>query len=73
MTMLKVIEVLAQSNAQLLGAVLNNVDVPRGAYYYDSYYSYQQYYYYAEDGTKRKRSKKERRRRENTGSHKATA
>ena len=69
----RAIEVLAQSNAQLLGVVLNNVDVPRGAYYYDSYYRYQQYYYYAEDGTKRKRSKKERRRREDTGSHKATA
>ena len=69
----RAVEVLAQSNGRLLGAVLNNVDVPRGAYYYDSYYRYQQYYYYAEDGAKRKRSKKERRRSEDTGSHKASA
>ncbi len=69
----RAIEVLAQSNAQLLGCVLNNVDVPRGAHYYDSYYRYQQYYYYAEDGAKRKRTKRERRRKDDTGSHKATA
>ena len=69
----RAIEVLAQSNAQLLGCVLNNVDVPRGAYYYDSYYRYQQYYYYTEDGARRKRTKKSRRQGEDTGSHKATA
>ena len=69
----RAIEVLAHSNAQLLGCVLNNVDVPRGAYYYDSYYRYQQYYYYAEDGAKRKRTKKKRRSHDDTGSHKATA
>jgi len=68
----RALEILAHSNARLLGAVLNNVDVPRGAYYYDSYYQYQQYYYYAEDGTKRKRSKKQRKRRR-ADSHKATA
>ncbi|MFH1731254.1 MAG: polysaccharide biosynthesis tyrosine autokinase [Planctomycetota bacterium] len=68
----RALEILAHSNAQLLGAVLNNVDVPRGAYYYDTYYQYQQYYYYAEDGTKRKRSKKQRKRR-GADSHKATA
>jgi len=54
-------EVLANSGGKLLGTVLNNIDVPRGAYYYDSYYYYQQYYYYAEDGTKRKKQKKRER------------
>ena len=68
----RALEILAHSNAQLLGAVLNNVDVPRGAYYYDTYYQYQQYYYYAEDGTKRTRRKKQRKKR-SAGSHKATA
>ena len=65
----RAIEVLANSGGRFLGAVLNNVDVPRGAYhYYDSYYYYQQYYYYGDDGGKRKRRKKVDR-----GSHKATA
>ncbi len=72
----RALEILAQSNGRLLGAVLNNVDVPRGAYYYDTYYRYHQYYYYSEDGTKRKRRRKERRekRRPRDGDeHRATA
>jgi len=65
----RAVEVLANSGGRFLGAVLNNVDVPRGAYhYYDSYYYYQQYYYYGDDGGKRKRRKRAER-----GSHKATA
>ncbi len=64
----RAVEVLANSGGRLLGAVLNNIDMPRGAYYYDSYYYYQQYYYYAEDGRKPKKRKKRER-----DAHRATA
>lgn len=66
----RAVEVLAESGGRLLGVVLNNVDVPRGAYYYDSYYRYHQYYYYSEDGTKKKRKS---RRKASRDGQKATA
>jgi len=57
----RAVEILAGSGGKLLGIVLNNVDVPRGAYYYDAYYRYQDYYYYSEDGTRRKRQRRRER------------
>jgi capsular exopolysaccharide synthesis family protein len=65
----RAVEVLAESGGKLLGVVLNNIDVPRGAYYYDTYYYYQQYYYDTEGGKK----KRKKRRRRDHDSHKATA
>jgi len=69
----RAVEVLGESGARFLGVVLNNVDIPRGAYGYDGYYYYQQYYYYAEDGARKKREKKKKRRRREQDEHKATA
>jgi len=55
-------DLIAQAHGRLLGVVLNNVDVPRGAYssyYYRQYY----YYYYGEGGHRRKRGRRSKRRR----------
>src|SRR3972149_7310015 len=50
--------------------ILNNANVPRGAYgYYDSYYYYQsRYYYYGQDGEKKRRCKKEKRKKHHSES-----
>ena len=69
----RAVEILATSGGRLLGAVLNNVDVPRGAYYYDGYYYYRQYYYYSEDGDKKKKKRKKKRKKRESDTHKATA
>ena len=43
--------------ANILGAVLNGVEMGRDSYYYYQYY----YYYYGEDGEKRKKVQRKRR------------
>jgi len=54
------IELLRQVNTNLIGAVLNGVNISAG---YDSYYYYYHYYYYyADTGEKKKSNKKSRRR-----------
>jgi capsular exopolysaccharide synthesis family protein len=57
----RAVEVLSAAGGKMLGVVLNNVDVPRGAYYYDSYYySYKQGYYYGEEDGRRTRKRRKR-------------
>ena len=48
---------LQSVNANILGAVLNSVDMGRDSYHYYQYY----YYYYGEDGEGKKKSRKEKR------------
>jgi capsular exopolysaccharide synthesis family protein len=60
----RAVEVLSAAGAKMLGVVLNNIDVPRGAYYYDGYYSYKKgyrYYAYGEEGGRRKRKRHKKR------------
>jgi capsular exopolysaccharide synthesis family protein len=61
----RAVEVLSAAGAKMLGVVLNNVDVPRGAHYYDGYYyTYKQGYYYSaygEDDDRRKRKRRKKR------------
>jgi Mrp family chromosome partitioning ATPase len=45
---------LQSVNANILGAVLNSVEMGRDSYYYYQYY----YYYYGEDGEKKKKTRK---------------
>jgi len=51
------LEKLQAVNANVLGAVLNDVDTGKESYYYYQYY----YYYYGEDGHKNKRHKRKKR------------
>ncbi|MCF6291036.1 MAG: polysaccharide biosynthesis tyrosine autokinase [Desulfobacterales bacterium] len=56
---------LKMTQAHVLGAVLNNVDMARNAYYYQYYYHYG--YYYSEDGDKKgKRRDRQKRRKRST-------
>ncbi|MCP4620521.1 MAG: polysaccharide biosynthesis tyrosine autokinase, partial [Bradyrhizobium sp.] len=61
-------DLIAQAHGRLLGVVLNNVDVPRGAY--SSYYYRQYYYYYYGEGDHRK--KRGRRSKQRRGGDEAT-
>lgn len=55
------IDLLSQVNTNLIGAVLNGVNISAG---YDSYYYYYHYYYYyADTGDKKKSSRRSRRKR----------
>ena len=55
------IDLLSQVNTNLIGAVLNSVNISAG---YDSYYYYYHYYYYyADTGDKKKSSRRSRRKR----------
>lgn len=51
---------LQSVGANVLGAVLNAVDIGKDKYYYYYYYQYY-HYYYGDDGEKKKRRGKKRR------------
>ncbi len=60
-------ELLQGTQGRLLGTILNNADLPKGAYGYEGYYYYSSYNYYYGDSdddtgsTKKKRGKKRQR------------
>ena len=52
-------QMLQMAHGAAGSVILNNADVPRGAYgYYDSYYYYQSRYYYYGEGDQRRRKRK---------------
>ena len=54
-------QMLQLAHGAAKSVILNNADVPRGAYgYYDSYYYYQSRYYYYGEGKEKKRRRKEK-------------
>jgi Mrp family chromosome partitioning ATPase len=52
------VDILSQVNTNLIGAVLNGVNISAG---YDSYYYYYNYYYYYADTDNKKKSSRHRR------------
>ncbi|NIA06553.1 MAG: polysaccharide biosynthesis tyrosine autokinase [Actinobacteria bacterium] len=63
----RVAQMLQMAQGPSRSVILNNADVPRGAYgYYDNYYYYQSRYYYYGEGNERRRKRKKKTR---TGKH----
>ena len=54
--------------ANILGGILNAVDIGKDKYYYYYYYQYY-HYYYGDDGEKKKQPRKKRRKKRSKGAY----
>ena len=60
-------ELLQGTQGRLLGVILNNADLPKGAYGYEGYYYYSSYYYYYGDSEEDRKPRSKKRFRKSKG------